>query len=305
MTFTAYSDAKILADSISVDGQVRLTTMEITLHRFVLAEFNTHRVFSRNSASSRAIPVEKMLERYVNHPALPVDLPSEQPGMQGGSELTGYHRNEAVWLLEDIHRDTAEKIRFYLDTHPDKSTRLHKSVLNRMLEPFMWHTIIVTSTEWDNFFKQRCTPQAQPEIRVTAELMRAALEASTPQELDTAQWHLPLLTEQDGTLDIMTQLKVSVARCARVSYLTHDGIRSIEADLELYDETLAKWGHWSPLEHVATPLVYPKGLHTGNLGYPWVQLRALVERWGDGTLDAVEEVNENGFFPAFVPSPLD
>jgi thymidylate synthase ThyX len=141
----------------------------------------------------------------------------------------------------------------------------------------MWHTVIVSSTEWENFFGLRCNPLAQPEIRAAAEAMRAAYEKSNPRPRG---WHLPYLNEdEDGYLNLRICKKVSAARCARVSYLTHDGKRSIEADIKLYDQlTSADPPHASPLEHVATPCPthpytenHPLGNFTG-----WDQLRHMM-----------------------------
>jgi thymidylate synthase ThyX len=263
--------ARVLLDSISPGGH-RLTTMEVVLHRFILSELNTHRAFSRNSASSRAIPVEKRLREYRDDPAFPLSYPAEQPGMQGGDELTGIARDEAEDLLNDIMRMTNERVERYLSRHPNKAARLHKSVLNRYLEPFLWHTVIVSSTEWQNFFDQRCSPLAQPEIRIPAEMMREALANSTPQAPRDG-WHTPLiLPEEYETIPIKDRVKVSVGRCARVSYLTHEGVRDVAEDLRLYERLVsADPPHWSPLEHVARPAVYPEYV-AGNFE-GWVQLR--------------------------------
>jgi hypothetical protein len=240
-----------------------------------------------------------MIEKILRDGAQPVEWASEQKGMSGGDEIEDIAAAEREWFLA---RDSAI-------AHAQRLVDLgvHKSIANRLTEPYAYHTAIITSTDWQNFFKQRCTPQAQPEIRVVAEMMRDVYDASIPSQLEYGQWHLPLLTEQDRVLDLITQLKISAARCARVSYLTHDGVRSIEADLTLFDETLAKYGHWSPLEHVAVPLVYARNSHQGNFSYPWVQLRALVEAYGHGTLDAVDSVIENGYHPVvsgFSLSPI-
>lgn len=252
--------AKIIADSISPEG-VRLTTMQIVMHRFVLAEFNTARAFSRNSASSRAIPVEKMLDRFRYDMAIPLAFPAEQPGMQGGSELEGDDLDDAEMLLDEIHSHTYRSVMDYLGKH-QKPQRLHKSVVNRLMEWGQWHTVVCTATAWENFFEQRCSPLAQPEIRAAADLMREAYGASMPQKLVEGEWHLPYITEEDMNELLYTgypdtyegAVKVSAARCARVSYLTQEGRRDIEEDLRLYDRlTTAKPAHWSPLEHVATP----------------------------------------------------
>ncbi len=263
--------ARIILDSISPEGK-RLTTMEVTCHRFVLAEFNTHRVFSRNSASSRAIPVEKQLLKVTEYPAWPLEWPSEQPGMQGGVHLQDEDWADAQELFTQVWRDTTVAVQTYLKRHPEKHQRLHKSYINRLLEPFMWHTIIVSSTEWENFFTQRCSPLAQPEIRAVAEDMREALYTSVPMYTSREQWHLPFIQEDEKHLPLDDLIRVSVARCARVSYLTHDGVRDINVDIDLYNKLVtADPPHWSPLEHVATPMWLSSGNFEG-----WEQLRHIV-----------------------------
>ena len=252
--------AKIIADSISTDGS-RVTTMQVTMHRFVLAEFNTHRVFSRNSASSRAIPAHKQVQRVVDDLAYPVVWPAEQKGMQGGAELDGTDGLRLDWRLAS-HHATGMALEFI-------KRGLHKSVTNRLLEPFMWHTVVVTSTAWQNFFALRLDADAQPEIRVAAEAMKVAYDASEPQVLRRNEWHLPYVESEDwDALAERTHLglsmypemaKISAARCARTSYLTQEGKRDLTEDLHLYDRLVTDRLdkglaiHWSPLEHVATP----------------------------------------------------
>lgn len=260
--------AKIIADSISPQG-VRLTTMEVVIHRFVLSEFNTHRVFSRNSASSRAIPFHKQVDRVKRDIAVPVVWASEQKGMQGGDEVKNPLGAKAAWRSA---RDDAVLWASQLD-----ALGVHKSICNRILEPFMWHTIIVSSTEWENFFTQRCSPLAQPEIRVAAEAMREALGAHQPEPTSYTGWHLPYIQDDEfNEFDVNTLRKLSVARCARVSYLTHDGRREPSADLTLYDRlVMARPMHASPLEHVATPVTVNSKIRGNFLG--WKQWRQLVE----------------------------
>jgi thymidylate synthase ThyX len=272
-------DAKVLADSRSPAGY-RLTTLEATFPRFVLAEFNTHRVFSRNSASSRAIPIAKQLRRVLEEPYVPIEFGSNQPGMQAGPPLAGekLETAEAEWLRarDDAVRrvlrliaapdafgpdeDLFEVLGRVEEAIRDKSQpaawlNVHKQVANRLLEPFMWHTVIVTATEWGNFWNLRCHPDAQPEIRLIAERMRAAAEASEPAELDWDEWHLPLVGPEDReqVASIDDLVKISAGRCARVSYLTHAGKRDLDADVQLHDRLLES-GHMSPLEHPARPL---------------------------------------------------
>jgi thymidylate synthase ThyX len=263
-------NARIILDSISADDH-RLTTMEVVMHRFVLAEFNTHRTFSRNSASSRAIPTRKQLARVETETAFPVSWPCEQPGMQGGDELDGHLGDaaSAVWrnAMQDAVRHAAALAEL----------GVHKSVVNRLLEPFMWQTVIVSSTEWENFFGLRCNSLAQPEIRVAAEEMRRVFEASEPSRIEPGEWHLPYIDgadrlefESEGE-GIEIAKAVSAARCARVSYLTHDGRRDHSKDVELYERLIsADPPHISPLEHVATPSA--SDVSTGNF-VGWRQLR--------------------------------
>jgi thymidylate synthase ThyX len=276
-------EAKVLADSRSEDGH-RLTTLEVCFPRFILAEFNTHRVFSRNSASSRAIPVVKQLRRILDEPFIPLEFGTNQPGMQAGPALEGEAAAtaEAEWLsarddavrhvlglvstpaslaseaemrarLEAIEEAVRSKQR------PPDWLNVHKQVANRLLEPFMWHTVIVTATEWDNFWHLRAHADAQPEIHRIATLMKEAYDASAPASLEHGDWHLPLVDdvdrdelggEPDGGRDL---IKISAGRCARVSYLTHAGKRDHSADIALHD-SLVESGHMSPLEHPARPM---------------------------------------------------
>lgn len=230
---------------------------------------------SRNSASSRAIPVEKMMRRVIEDPYTPERWGSNGKGMQDHGELgeVESHAAERAWLKA---RDNAVlQVRELLDIG------VHKQTTNRLLEPFMWHTVIVTATEWSNFFNLRCHPMAHPAIRRTAEAMREAMESNEPEPIAVGEWHLPLVDERDAELSIEDKVKASAARCARVSYLTHDGVRSVEKDLELY-ERLVSHGHMSPLEHPATPmdpwgmgLETPEETFAGNFR-GWIQDRKTI-----------------------------
>jgi thymidylate synthase ThyX len=294
-------DAKVLADSVSPAGH-RLTTLEATFPRFVLAEFNTHRVFSRNSASSRAIPVAKQLRRVLDDPYVPIEFGSNKPGMQAGPALSGAARDaaEAEWLAarDDAVRHvlglitSPENVARYDDLHaclgaaqgslkepPAEWLNVHKQVANRLLEPFMWHTVIVSSTTWDNFFNLRCHPDAQPEIRLIAAKMREAFGRSVPTRLEPDEWHLPLVgeAEREEASSPEELAKISIGRCARVSYLTHDGTRDLSADVFLY-ERLAESGHMSPMEHVArpmTPAELQESAWSGNF-QGWIAHRKLI-----------------------------
>jgi len=248
-------DAKILADSISPLGH-RLVTFQITFPRIILAEFNTHRVMSRNSASSRAIPVPKRIKAILEAPFVPTAVGANQRGMEAGAALEDKAQEQCreVWL--DAMKDAVK--------HAERLVEIgvHKQWANRLLEPFAWHTVIVTATEWENYFKLRVSEHAQPEIFTVSDMMQKVLADSTPKELQYGGWHLPLFgTDFGDSMPLLDQpkatwdyaVKLSVARCARVSYLTHDGKRDPAADITLY-KRLTSAGHMSPTEHAARPM---------------------------------------------------
>lgn len=265
----AYS-TRILADHLAPSGS-RLTTFEVTFPRIVLAEFNTHRMLSRNSASSRAIPIERMLARVQDDPFIPTYWGRNQKGMQAEQELSAMDQHDAryAWLSA---RDRA--VAYAKDL---LAAGVHKQITNRLLEPWLWQTVIVTATEWQNFFALRCHPDAQPEIREIAVRMKALYEQRTPFPVKEGTWHLPLVDDgaelaADGfTLEQIRD--ISVGRCARVSYLTHDGKRDPQADLELCDRLRAS-GHMSPFEHVARAISTPE--LSGNLT-GWSQYRKMLD----------------------------
>ena len=256
--------AKIIMDSISSITGTRLTTMELKFHRFILPEFNTHRVFSRNASSSRAIPVKKLLTQVRDNPMMPVHWGSNKPGMQAGEELTDndLHSVQSLWL--DHAKDTVNTVESLDVLH------LHKQVANRLLEPFLPIKVVVTSTEWTNFFALREHKDAQPEIQELAHKMHLALDLSTPNLLIPDEWHLPYLTaEEIHTMNLTDAQKASAARCARVSYLNHDKTECLlTEDLKLFNMLATRPFddgkghtmdindpvHLSPLEHQATPI---------------------------------------------------
>lgn len=253
-------EAKILADSISEAG-VRLTTFQLRYPRMIHAELMTHRVFSRNASSSRAIPVAKMIEDIRQDPAMPVYWGSNKPGMQAGEELTGQDLEDAkaehLAGMEDAIARAQRQI----------ARGLHKQIANRTLEPWGHINVVVTATDYENFFILRCHETAQPEIKVVADMMRGRMATSEPQLLKEGEWHLPYISAGELAINgINVCKKVSVARCARVSYMTHDGKQTtIQEDYALYERLLgAQPLHASPAEHQATPDQYEE--HEG-LGF--------------------------------------
>ena len=260
-------EAKVILDSVSPAGK-RITTLQLKYPRWVHGEFLTHRAFSRNSMSSRAVPVTKMIEQVRNDPALPIHWGKNQPGMQASEELTGEARINAQMTWRNAAAKAADSAELMV------GYGLAKQVANRILEPFQWMHTVVTATEWYNFFALRCHPDAQPEMQALAHAMRDAMDASTPQP---AEYHLPYLRDEDEILSVRRRAMVSAARCARVSYLKHDGTRpSVEDDLALF-ERLAGGApiHASPLEHqgFAMPVA---GVRSRNF-IGWWQFRELFE----------------------------
>ena len=290
-------DAKIVADSINPQGD-RITTFLLTFPRFIHSELMTHRMFSRNSASSRAIPFEKMVKMVEEDPFIPIAWQKDHKGMQGIEYITDPVKIEdctGTWLLA---RNKA--VREAKDLN-----NLHgvtKQLCNRLLEPFMWHTVLVTTTEYDNFFDLRCPKihhaadgryyksakdwnnvdkdiqytglsclhpdnqsQAEIHIQALAEAMWDSMNESTPKKLQAGEWHIPFgdrfiltmnenydgfITADDMKLESEKLIKVSTARCARLSYMTFDGEIDYEKDIALHDHLLSSH-HMSPFEHCA------------------------------------------------------
>lgn len=250
-------NAKILCDSISPDD-VRITTLEVTFPRIVLAEFNTHRVFSRNSASSRAIPIEKQIKRVLEDPFVPEYWGKNQKGMQAYEELSNERPHSMIMSPKEEAIETWKLARDEAIYCVRKLQKLdvHKQLANRLLEPFMWQTVLVTSTEWSNWDGLRRHKDAQPEIKRIADLIFEARENSAPMELGYGQWHMPLVQDyEELKKEFSEELihEISVGRCCRVSYLTHDGKRNPQADIDLCRQ-LRMDGHMSPFEHLARPM---------------------------------------------------
>lgn len=248
--------AKVIADSIGPTG-CRITTLEVTYPLFVHAEHLRHRVFSFSVASNRAIPTSKILRQVIDDPVVPVWFGKNQSGMSAREELAGWRYTLArqawlaarwpmiaiVWLLLKVG--------------------LHKQLANRLLAPWQWVTLLVTGTEWENFFALRCHPDAQPEMRRIAEMMRDAMAESKPQKLKAGEWHLPLVETSDywiqGDLkpwrhenDVMLA-HVSTARCARISSARMAERFDIVVEVGKSKGHISK-GHWSPAEHPAQAL---------------------------------------------------
>ena len=297
MTITA----KIIADSINPNG-VRITTMEIEYPRFIHAEVMTHRMFSRNSASSRAIPASKVIEQVKNNPAAPVHWGKNQPGMQAKEELQGQEKTIAQYYWREA-ADQAAKL-------ADNFAKLgvHKQIVNRILEPFQTMKVVVTATEWNNFWYLRDHEDAQPEIQKLARVMKGVYDCSKPAQLQYGMWHLPYIDcevievnpivgdgasyqlykkPEGGFYTLEQAIKISCSSAAQVSY------RRLDTSLEKAEDIFKKLVesepvHASAFEHVAlcanaldcsvtgwTHHDIDSNLWSGNFR-DWIQYRQLI-----------------------------
>lgn len=261
--------AKIIADSVSSVSGDRITTFELEYHRYIHAETLTHRMFSRNAASSRAIPVKNMLELVRNSPAMPIHWGKNQAGMQakeecstlvklgrGGNSLHGSN----IWCWNYAASYAVEAAQWLSEAG------YHKQIVNRLVEPFQMIKVVVTATSFDNFFWLQ---DAQPEIAELARCMLVAYKRSIPQELKPGQWHVPYVDvsfDESGIVysvdDVpITEdyaIKVSASCCAQVSYRKSDN--SLEKAETVWERLVASQPvHASPTEHQATPMQSPEG----------------------------------------------
>jgi hypothetical protein len=272
-------EAKIILDSVGPNG-ARLTTFELSYPRIVHAELMTHRIFSRNSASSRAIPTEKLLGRIEEDPMLPVWWGKNQAGMQAREELTGDALARARWLWLQAVKTGVQFARELGETG------LHKQIANRAAELGMFITVVLTATEFDNFFALRDHAAAQPEIADVAGKAHRLWKDSRPRELTAGEWHLPYVTGYDAKGVIAMEYgadaicRISVGRCAAVSYL-NQGKQDPPADLARADK-LAAAGHMSPFEHVAQAMTEDEWVLYGTeRAAMWVDRRIPVGNlWG-------------------------
>lgn len=287
-------DVKVIAHSVSEESGLEIATLQLRYPRFIHAEFMTHRVFSRNASSSRAIPVAKMIEQVRNEPAMPIHWGKNQPGMQAAAELAGEELDtvKTAWLAAaDLASQSAELM---------YRAGVHKQVANRILEPFQFISVVVTATDWRNFFELRAHKDAQPEIQLLAVMMKEAMKASVPARLKAGDWHVPYVDVRyfegqqvfywnDQAITLEQALKCSAACCARTSYNNHDGTSAtLEKNIELHDMlVVSEPKHASPVEHQATPDVMylneqskatwrDQRLHGNLTGF--VQYRKLVEQ---------------------------
>lgn len=266
--------AQVIADSINPQGD-RLTTLQLHYHRYIHSEFMTHRMFSRNASSSRAIPVKSMLEYIENNPAIPFHWGKNQAGMQADGENdtlidTGEVKFDAngiahpyVVTKKDAWERAMHEATFYANAFDQAG--YHKQIVNRITEPYQFMNTVVSATDLDNFFFLRCHKDAAPEIHELADLMYDAREQSEPELLREGMWHTPYVEhhyDDDGVvfayksghsfIDVEDAIKISASCAAQVSYRKND--TSLDKAISIFDKLVGMSPlHASPFEHVATP----------------------------------------------------
>jgi thymidylate synthase ThyX len=259
--------AKVVADSKHYQTDTRLTTFEVAFPRWVLAEFNTHKMLSKNSASSRAIPIKANIENILANTAVPVSWGKNQSGMVADVDVDEETAKKAldVWMRA---RDSA--IGYALEL---VDLGIHKQIANRLIENFTYQKVLVSGTEWDNFFWLRCHKDAQPEINCPASAMLHEYNKSEPAVLYHGEWHLPYVnTYRDSSgilhyvdannneLALEDAQKISASCAGQISYRKSDD--SLEKALKvfdmlnLFDESGDTRKHSSPTEHIGTPIDY-------------------------------------------------
>lgn len=258
---------KVIAHSKSSVNGKEIVTFELNYPRFIHSELMTHRLFSRNAASSRAIPVAKMIEQVRTSPAMPVHWGKNQPGMQAKEELEGVCLESVKGQWKDAANLAATKAENMM------WDGAHKQIANRILEPFQTMKTVLTATEFDNFFWLRKHPDAQPEIKLLAEKMWDALKVSEPVTLKPDDWHTPYFGAgywlKDLGIPLEDALAISSSCCAQVSYRKLDD--SLEKARDVFDKLIeSKPCHASPTEHQATPMSLPVWTEEGyKLDLSW------------------------------------
>lgn len=260
--------AKVIEDSITKAG-VRLSTLSLEYHNYIHTEVLTHRDKSRNAHSNRAIPGKKLRKWVLDDMATPIHWGSNRPGMVAGEEITGWRRWAAkkLWrLLGTVSVAGAWGL---------ESLGVHKQVSNRVLGPYINTRVIISGTDWVNMLALRDAGDAQPEVRALAVAIRDALNGSEPHLIMPGEWHLPYVSLNERIEASLEDCKkFSVARCARVSYLTHEGKEPNPVkDRELFQRLLES-GHMSPFEHQATPAEHERARSGNFVG--WVQNRKTL-----------------------------
>lgn len=256
---------ELVLASQNVNTGTVLWTFKLKMPKSYLAQLNTHRLFSRNASSSRAVPVSTMINNIKSDTVLPMEWVKNKKGMSGNSLISKGYQNIATdrWLSSLENQLGIVK---QLDT-----LGVHKQYANRLLEPYINAEVLVSATQWANFIALRTDHATQPELQSITNQIKAIQSGSRPKVLTVGEWHLPFITNIEEYLPLDVKQKISVARCARVSYYLKDTceLSDTDKDITLFNR-LKESGHWSPFEHIATP--YRDKVMCGNY-LSWVQLR--------------------------------
>lgn len=260
-------ESKIICDSLNPVGN-RLTTLELSYPRIIHSELMTHRVFTRNASSSRAVPAKRMINNVLTNPFIPYEFQKNHSGMQGTEVLVGTEKEDAIalWLeSRDLAISQANKM---------LEAGITKQLINRILEPYQYYQVLLTATEFDNWFELRDHEAAELHIQKLAQSMRASMKSSIPKQLEVGEWHIPYgdnisyedlynIVSDDGKWSFFVEpleeiqnirLKIATARCARLSYKTlgDNPVIDYRKDIELHDNlVISKPIHASPAEHCA------------------------------------------------------
>lgn len=292
----------VIADSVNILGN-RMTTLELEYPRFIHSEVMTHRMLSKNAASSRAIPIKTTIEHVKKFPATPVHWGKNQAGMQAKEELDA----PSIARVEHLWHSAKESAIHYLEEL--QSAGLHKQIASRIIEPWFMMKTVISGTEWNNLIWLRDHEDAQPEFAELAKCIVEAVNKSTPVVLRSGEWHLPYvmtafkisenpdndeivyLDTNGNQIDLDTARKVSASCCAQVSYRKLDD--SVEKAVDIFNKLFSgSRVHASPVEHQATPMIEEQGdtmdwedgvthvdrtgaFWSGNL-CGWIQYRKLI-----------------------------
>lgn len=245
--------AEVIKKSMSPDG-VALTTFRLTYPRYIHAQLMTHRMLSKNSSSSRAVPVKKMIEYVESDPVIPTHWGANKAGMVAEEEVGGLAQFCAISAWNEAMKSAVGVAKALADLG------IHKQVVNRLLEPFSTIQVICSGTEWDNFYSLRIADDAQPEIAKLAQKMKTAQDEAETQHLRYGQWHTPFVDLDTSTsryyvggseVTLYEALMISVSTCAQVSYRKAD--TSYEKACKVYAMLTGEKPHLTPMEHVAKP----------------------------------------------------
>lgn len=243
-----YTSVTVIADTQHPIVPIsRITTFQVYAPRYLLAEVNTHGVLAKSAASSRAIPIAKRIEMVQREPWVPDAFGKNRPGMQSTEVLDDEAQKAAQRIWSDAIEDALEHASCMKDID------VHKQYANRVLEPYVYYSGVLTATEWDNFWWLRTNTDADPGFQVLAQKMKEAYDASVPK---VSSYHLPYISKEEfeAIEDIDLLMKISAVRCARVSYVSLETGKptTVEEDFKLIEKLTKPTGaHLSPFDHPA------------------------------------------------------